>query len=52
VNLLIDANLSPRIAVALHEAGYEVCHVVDVGLGSATDDQIVTWATEHNRVIQ
>ncbi len=30
MKLLIDANLSPRIAAALHQAGYETCHVQPV----------------------
>jgi predicted nuclease of predicted toxin-antitoxin system len=51
VKLIIDANLSPRIAAALHQAGYETCHVIDVDLGSATDDQILAWAADNDRVI-
>ena len=31
VRLLIDANLSPRVAVALSKAGLESVHVCDVG---------------------
>jgi predicted nuclease of predicted toxin-antitoxin system len=41
----------PRIAAALHQAGYQTCHVIDVGLGSATDEQILAWAADNDRVI-
>ena len=51
MKLLIDANLSPRVAVALQRAGYEACHVVDVDLACASDTLIVAWAAEHDRVI-
>jgi len=51
VKLLIDANLSPRVAVALQRAGYDACHVVDVDLACASDTQIVAWAAEHEHVI-
>jgi len=38
MSLLIDANLSPRIADRLRQAGQEVVHVKDVGLLNATDN--------------
>jgi hypothetical protein len=37
MNFLIDAILSPRVATRLREGGFAVSHVVDVGLGTATD---------------
>ncbi|KLL12526.1 DUF5615 family PIN-like protein [Protofrankia coriariae] len=51
MRVLVDANLSPRVAAALRKAGYEASHVVDVELGTATDVDIVTWATEHDHII-
>lgn len=40
MRLLLDANLSPKLVAALREAGYDAAHVVDVGLLSASDEQI------------
>ncbi len=51
MRLLIDANLSPRVAARLRDASYDAQHVVDVGLGTATDADIVTWATDHEQII-
>jgi predicted nuclease of predicted toxin-antitoxin system len=44
VRLLIDANLSPRIAVALGKAGLESIHVRDVGMLTAPDRSILAYA--------
>lgn len=41
---LVDANLSPRVAVALTDAGFEVVHVRDVGLVTASDAEISAFA--------
>ncbi|CUU56097.1 Predicted nuclease, contains PIN domain, potential toxin-antitoxin system component [Parafrankia irregularis] len=51
MRILVDANLSPRVAATLQKAGYEACHVFDVGLGTAEDSEIVVWATRHYHVI-
>ena len=40
MRLLIDANLSPRVAASLGSAGFEAIHVVDVGLLTAADEAI------------
>jgi predicted nuclease of predicted toxin-antitoxin system len=32
MKLLIDANLSPRVAVGLRDAGFHAIHVADLGL--------------------
>jgi predicted nuclease of predicted toxin-antitoxin system len=37
VRLLLDANLSPRIAKALVESGHDAVHVFDLGLADASD---------------
>ena len=44
MKLLVDANLSPRVAVRLVEAGYDASHVMDHGLLSASDDKIAVFA--------
>lgn len=40
MRLLLDANLAPRIAHALQAAGFDALHVVDLGLLTASDDEI------------
>ena len=40
MRLLLDANLSPRIAESLRAAGFDAVHVADLGLVTATDDEI------------
>jgi hypothetical protein len=44
VRLLIDANLSPKVAVALGKSGFESVHVGDVGLLTASDRSILDYA--------
>jgi hypothetical protein len=51
VRLLIDANLSPRIAAALSKAGLESVHVCDVGLLTAPDRSILDYAAANALVI-
>jgi len=51
VRLLIDANLSPRVAVALSKAGLESVHVGDVGLLTAPDRSILDYAGANALVI-
>ncbi len=51
MRVLVDASLSPRVAATLQKAGYDACHVVDVGLGTATDAEIVVWATRNDHII-
>jgi len=51
VRLLIDANLSPRVAVALGNAGLESVHVRDVGLLTAPDKAILDYAAANALVI-
>ncbi|MDZ7576621.1 MAG: DUF5615 family PIN-like protein [Candidatus Nanopelagicales bacterium] len=41
MKLLVDANLSPRVAAALAEAGYDASHVADHGLLTASDEVII-----------
>ena len=51
MRLLVDANLSPRVAVALTKAGLESVHVYDVGLLTAPDRSILEYAAANALVI-
>jgi len=51
VRLLVDANLSPRVAARLRVAGHDAAHVADCGLLTASDDQILAAAAQDDRTI-
>ena len=51
MKILIDANLSPRVAEALNAAGHETLHVGDVGMLNAADEAILDWADEHRYAV-
>lgn len=51
MRLLLDANLSPRIADSLSAAGFDAVHVADLGLVTATDDEIFDRAAEQGLVV-
>ena len=51
MKLLLDANLSPRVAEALRAAGFEAIHAVDLGLVTATDEQIFDRAAAAGIVV-
>jgi predicted nuclease of predicted toxin-antitoxin system len=51
MRLLIDANLSPRVARGLNDAGLDATHVADVDLLTADDEQIFDHAISHGFVI-
>lgn len=51
MRLLIDANLSPRVAAQLIGAGLEAVHVADVGLVTAADEAILDYAAANELVI-
>jgi len=42
MRLLVDENLSPRVARLLREAGHDAAHVVEIGL--ATPTTRCSWA--------
>jgi predicted nuclease of predicted toxin-antitoxin system len=44
MKLVVDANLSPRVADDLRAAGFEADHVVEIGLMTASDDEIFDQA--------
>ena len=51
VKLLLDENLSPRVAEALRGEGIDACHVRDRGLLHATDAVVLERAFEEDRVL-
>jgi len=51
VKFLIDANLSPKVGVALIDVGFEASHIVEHELQHATDEEIFDWASASGRVI-
>lgn len=51
MRLLIDANLSPRVAARLCEAGHDAVHVADIGMLAAADQAILAHAASSGLVI-
>lgn len=51
MKLLFDENLSPRLINLLSASFPESTHVRDIGLASADDNSIWTYAHEHNFMI-
>lgn len=51
MRLLIDANLSPKVAVALGKSGIESVHVGGAGLLTASDRSILDYAAANGLVI-
>jgi len=51
VRLLLDANLSPKVAQLLKGAEHDAIHVADIGLLSASDPEIMDVAARENRVL-
>ena len=51
MRLLIDANLSPRVALRLNEAGHDAVHVYEIGLADASDQEILERASADGRII-
>lgn len=51
MRFLVDANLSPRLAISLTEAGHDAVHVTTLGMSRATDTEILEVAEQDNRVI-
>lgn len=51
MKLLLDANLSPGVARRLNEAGHDAVHVVEIGLMTASDPEIMRAAAEARRVL-
>lgn len=51
MKFLVDANLSPRVADRIGQAGHDAVHVHEVGLTTADDDVILNWASEVGAVV-
>lgn len=51
MKFLVDNALSPLIAQGLKESGYGAIHVRDLGMASASDEEIFDFAIEENRII-
>jgi predicted nuclease of predicted toxin-antitoxin system len=51
MKLLLDANLSPKVAEGLRQAGFDAIHVEDLDLLTATDDEIFDRSVEDQFVV-
>lgn len=51
MKLLVDANLSPKVAEQLAGAGYDAVHVGDHGLLAASDETIAAFAVAEDRTV-
>jgi predicted nuclease of predicted toxin-antitoxin system len=51
MRLLIDNALSPQIALALRENGYDAIHVRDISLHAVPDELVFAEAERDDRVI-
>ena len=51
MKLLIDNALSPQIALALRESGYDALHVRDIDLQAVPDELVFAAAERSERVI-
>jgi Domain of unknown function (DUF5615) len=53
ISLVADENLNNDIVrgVLRHNPGIDLVRVQDVGLGSAPDSQVLTWAAEQGRIL-
>lgn len=51
MKLLVDANLSPRLVSLLTQAGHDVSHVFDLGIGEADDETILARALVEERAV-
>ncbi|HUS44307.1 MAG TPA: DUF5615 family PIN-like protein [Ilumatobacteraceae bacterium] len=51
MNYVVDANLSPRLAALLRDAGHDAVHVRDIGLRTASDDEIIDYAISTDRIV-
>ena len=51
MNFLIDECLRHLVGAGLRNAGHDAIHVGDVGLHSATDEQVMSLAVEQSRIV-
>jgi predicted nuclease of predicted toxin-antitoxin system len=51
LRVVVDRNLSPRLAASLGETGWAAEHWSEVGDRRATDEAILTWARANGAVV-
>ena len=51
MKLLVDNALSPRVAEQLGDAGHDATHVRDIGMASASDQEILEHARSEGHVV-
>jgi predicted nuclease of predicted toxin-antitoxin system len=51
MKFLVDNALSPAVALALRELGWDSLHVRDLGMQAATDEEIFARAAIENRIV-
>jgi predicted nuclease of predicted toxin-antitoxin system len=51
MKILVDMNLSPAWVNFLAEAGYEATHWYKIGLGNASDSELMAWAIKNDYVV-
>ena len=51
MKLFLDENLSPQHASELRAEGHDALSVMEVGLSGATDEQVLRFAIENDRVL-
>lgn len=51
MRLLVDENLSPRVAELLRDAGFAAAHVLDRGLSGAPDTSVSALAVSEGRSV-
>ncbi len=51
MKILLDMNLSPAWAPVLNRAGFQCTHWRDVGVATATDATIMSWARDNGYLV-
>lgn len=51
MKLLVDMNLSPRWVKLLSDSGFEALHWSTVGKATASDPEIMAWASDNGYVV-
>ena len=51
MRLLVDANLSPKIAAMFRDGGHDAVHVAGIGMLGASDEAILAHARDSGQVI-
>lgn len=51
MRFLIDANLSPHLVSLLASDGHDAVAVREIGLSQATDDEVVDYAANDDRIV-